>query len=222
MERGTKVIVFDIGGVLVDLDMKQCIRQCKEDIGFDRIEEFLDPCHQKGFFRQFEAGNISLDDFRSQVLSMCRPGVKPEDADKAFAGLVAGVAPYKLQMLKNLSTRYDLFALSNNNAAAMPYCYRLFESLGLPMDSVFRKLYLSYELHLVKPDDAIFQYAINDIKERYAVLHPSSPALAPENMLYIDDSQSNVDAAAKTGMNAVLYVQGSDLNALINAAVTKN
>lgn len=215
----TKVIVFDIGGVLVDLDMEQCVRRCKEEIGFDRIEEFLDPCHQKGFFRKFEAGEISLEDFRKMVLSMCRPGVTAEDADKAFSGLVTGIAPYKIALLKELSSKYELYALSNNNPAAMPYCYKLFEQQGLPMNSVFRKLYLSYELHMLKPHDDIFQYTIADIYKLYSESHPMAAVIGPQNMLYIDDSASNVEAATANGFNAVLYVPGSDLKETIESAL---
>lgn len=217
--KETKVIIFDIGGVLVDLDMAQCVRRCKEELGFDRIEEFLDPCHQKGFFRKFEAGEISLEDFRKMVLAMCRPGVKPEDADRAFSGLVTGIAPYKIPLLKDLASMYELYALSNNNAASMPYCYKLFEQQGLPMKSVFRKLYLSYELRMLKPHDDIFQYTIADISKLYSESHPLSTAIGPQNMLYIDDSASNVEAAAANGLNAVLYVPGSNLKEAIDSAL---
>ena len=45
-----KAIVFDIGGVLIDLDPGRCIRAFREILGYERITEILDPCHQKGIY----------------------------------------------------------------------------------------------------------------------------------------------------------------------------
>ena len=54
-----KAVVFDIGGVLIGLDLDRCIRAFRENLGYERITELLDPCHQKGIYGDMEAGLIT-------------------------------------------------------------------------------------------------------------------------------------------------------------------
>ncbi len=202
-----KAIVFDLGGVLIDLDIDSCIRACKEEIGFDKADEFLDPCHQKGIFQLLEKGEVSKEEFAEQVISMCRPGTTAEDVAHAFRKLLVGVAGYKVQLLKDLSAKYDLYLLSNNNEISMPESRAIFKSLGIPMESLFKKLFLSYEMKMLKPGDEIFRTAISEISA-------ISGATASQ-MLFLDDSQKNVDAAIRNGMRARLCPQGADMKQIL-------
>ena len=126
---------------------------------------------------------------------------------------LVGMDGYKVQLLKDLSKKYDLYLLSNNNAMCMPFAREEFERKGLPLESVFKKLFLSYEMHLLKPGDAIYQAAIREIRQISGT--PDSPVL-PSEMLFIDDSPANVEAARRNGMQAIGYHQGDDLRALLN------
>lgn len=193
------IIIFDLGGVLIDLDIVACIRACKEELGFDKAAELLDPCHQKGIFQSLEAGEVSAEEFAEEVLKLCRPGTSVEQLAHAFRKLLVGVDPKKVELLKELGRKYDLYLLSNNNEISMVESRRLFEELGIPMDQIFKKLFLSYEMHLLKPSDEIFQEAIAQIGGE------------PSEMLFVDDSQLNVDAARRNGLNALCYKPGSDL-----------
>ena len=64
-----KAIIFDMGGVLVDLDMDGCRNAFKALLGYYRIDELLDPCHQKGIIGDLEEGMITPEEFRNIVLS---------------------------------------------------------------------------------------------------------------------------------------------------------
>jgi hypothetical protein len=57
-----KAVVFDMGGVLLRLDINKCIRALKEKAGFEDIEDYLNVYHQKGFVGELEAGNITADE----------------------------------------------------------------------------------------------------------------------------------------------------------------
>lgn len=211
-----KAIIFDMGGVLVDLDIDACIKACKEEIGFDKASEMLDACHQKGVFQKLEQGTISEMDFAKEVLSMCRPGTTIEELTKAFHKLLVGIDPYKIDLLKDLSSRYDLYMLSNNNAISMVNSSRIFAQMGAPLETTFKKLFLSHEMHLLKPSDEIYRQTIREIIEL-----SSGAVMSAENMLFIDDSMLNVRAARRNGMRAELYTPGSDLKALVEEALEK-
>lgn len=198
-----KILIFDMGGVLVDLDIEGCKRAFKEGLGFNRIDEIIDACHQKGIYGELEEGTLSPDDFRSIVLSESRPGATAADVDEAMWHILLDIAPYKVKLLKELGSRYDLYMLSNNNSICMPCSTRIFSDAGAPLDQTFIKCYLSYEMKALKPSEAFYKAVIRDI---------GKPA---DRMLFIDDSQRNVDGAIAAGLPAVYYKPGTDLAALL-------
>ena len=70
-----KALVFDMGGVLVDLDIEGCKAAFKRLLGYHKIDEIIDPCHQKGIIGDLEGGILSSEEFRSIVLSESAPGL---------------------------------------------------------------------------------------------------------------------------------------------------
>ena len=110
-----KALIFDMGGVLVDLDVQGCKDAFKQGLGYMRIDSLIDACHQKGIYGELEEGMLSAEDFRNAVLSESRPGAVAEDVDRAMWKMLVGIEPYKEEMLSRLSEDYDLYLLSNNN-----------------------------------------------------------------------------------------------------------
>ena len=106
-----KILIIDMGGVLVDLDIEDCKRAFKDYLGYDEIDSIIDACHQKGIYGDLEEGTLSAEDFRRIVLADSRPGASEEGVDKAMWHILVGVEPYKIQMLKKLSESYDLYML---------------------------------------------------------------------------------------------------------------
>ena len=118
----------------------------------------------------------------------------------------------QLPAYKELKEKYDLYMLSNNNEMCMTFAGEEFRRNGLPLESTFRKLFLSHEMHLLKPGDAIFQETIREIGRLSGT--PEAPVRADE-MLFIDDSPANVEAALRNGMKAAHFRQGGDLRATL-------
>lgn len=198
-----KALIFDMGGVLVDLDIEDCKRAFKDLLGFDRIDELIDPCHQKGIYGDLEEGTLSAEEFRRIVLSESRPGSRPGLVDEAMWHILVGISPYKAELLNRLAQKYDLYLLSNNNPICMPHSTKLFEEAGASLDKVFRKCFLSYEVKALKPSEKFYKSVIDEI------------GLPAEQMLFIDDSQKNVDGSIAAGLPAVCYQPGTDLSALL-------
>ena len=198
-----KAIIFDMGGVLMDLDIEDCKAAFKSMLGYDAIDELIDPCHQKGIWGDLEEGTLPVEDFRAQVLEGSRPGSSEDLVDKAMWHILAGVSPYKGELLNRLAESYDLYLLSNNNPICMPRSCQLFEEVGAPIEKVFKKSFLSYEMKALKPSEAFYKSVVEQI------------GLPSENMIFIDDSQKNVEGAEAAGLPAVFYQPGSDLSQLI-------
>ena len=126
-----RAIVFDLGGVLIDLDFDDCVRAFREILGYERITEILDLSHQKGIYGDMEAGLISEDVFRAEVLKDSRPGCVPADVDRAMACLLTGMDPAKVPLLERLATKYPIYALSNNNEISTARMHEIYEESGL-------------------------------------------------------------------------------------------
>lgn len=205
MNKGNiKAIIFDMGGVIVDLDIEDCKRAFKEYLGYYRIDELIDPCHQKGIYGDLEEGKISGDEFRRIVLQDSGPGALAENVDKAMWHILTGISPYKVEMLKRLSESYDLYLLSNNNPVCLPRAKAIFEDAGIPLEKIFRRCFYSFEMKALKPSETFYKAVVREI------------GIPAEQMFFIDDSQKNVDGAIAAGLPAVYYEPGTDLGALIN------
>ena len=202
-----KAIIFDLGGVLVRLDKERCIRAFREQLGFGRITEFLDTSHQRGPFGDLEAGRISEAQFYEACLPYCRPGTTGEDIRRCFGDLQDPLTPEVLALLESLRRRYRLYILTNNSSVTMARTYENAGKARLDLSATFCRIYISQELKLLKPDPAIFAHVIRDI------------GLPPQEMLYVDDSPRNVEAARNAGLQALHYEPGTDLGATLAPAL---
>ena len=198
-----KAIVFDIGGVLIGLDLGRCIHAFQEILGFDRITQLLDPYHQKGIYGEMEGGLIGADTFRTLVLAESRPGCTKADVDRCMAALITGMEPDTVETVKKLSARYPLYLLSNNNPIAMRLILQMFRDYGIDPETTFRDQFISCEMCLLKPSRSIYEESVRRI------------GLPAGDILFIDDNETNVMAAREAGLQARLYVPGTHLSTLL-------
>ena len=198
-----KAIIFDMGGVLVDLDVEAAKQAFKDSLDYNEIDNIIDACHQKGFFSDMEEGKITADEFRARVLAGSKGGASPDDVDKALQHILVGIEPYKGALLRKLSEKYDIYMLSNNNPICVPKAAEMFEEAGFSMERDFRKCFISYQMKTLKPSAEFYKAVVREI------------GIPAEMMLFIDDSQSNVDGAIAAGLPAAYYEQGTDLARLL-------
>lgn len=191
----------------MDLDMDRCRQYFIDKLGYADIDNLLDACHQKGIYSDLEGGTMSPEDFRKEILKGCNPGTTDKEVDEAMQSLLVGIEPYKAELLRNLSSKFDLYMLSNNNSISFARSRAMFEEAGIPVETTFRHLFLSYEMKMLKPSAEIYLAAIGSI------------GIPAENLLFIDDSQANIDAARTCGMKVLHYRQGDDLKSALKDAI---
>lgn len=73
---------------------------------------------------------------------------------------------------------------------------------------LFEPRIFSCDVDLTKPDPAIYQLAWDRINERRAA--HGEPALAAQDVLFIDDRQVNLDGATAVGMSTYLFADLAD------------
>ena len=200
MDKNIKNIVFDLGGVLVDLDFKNAINGLQQ-AGFANVKEQLQAFDQDGIFKKFELGEIDSDQFRTAIRENSTVTLTDEEVDTLWNSMLLEVPRKKLELILDLRSKYMVYLLSNTNAIHWDYvCKNAFKYRGFRVNDYFEETFLSYEMHLAKPDKAIFE----------KVLHEAN--LLPEETLFIDDSEANCKAAEELGIHAHHYHIGEDLD----------
>ena len=196
-----RAIIFDLGGVLIDLDRTACVRSFLDLLGYQRITEILDASHSRGPYMELEAGHITPEEFRSLILADSRPGARAEDVDRSMRAFLGTMEPAKARLIERLHGKYDLYILSNNNPISMARTWELFRECGI--EKAFSGQFISWEMQLMKPSAACFEEVVRRI------------GIPAGEILFIDDSEANVRAARSCGLQARYYIPGTELSLLL-------
>ena len=183
-------IVFDLGGVLIDIDPQRCIHRF-EKLGLTNASSLMSGADFKEVWLRFEKGEIDETEFRGYIRSCCSvlKDVTDDQIDFAWNGMLVSIPRYKLDLLLELRSRYVVYLLSNTNsiywkwALENPFKYR-----GFRAEDFFEKEYLSFRLNACKPEKAIFERVIEDAN------------IDPKETLFIDDRIENTVAATELGI----------------------
>ena len=200
MDKKIRNIVFDLGGVLVDLDFKAAINGLQE-AGFANVKEQLLAFDREGIFQKFELGEMNADEFRAAIRENSTVTLTDEEVDALWNLMLLEVPREKLELILELRGKYMVYLLSNTNSIHWDYvCKNAFNYRGFRVEDYFEETFLSYEMHLAKPDKAIFEKVLSDAN------------LLAEETLFIDDSEANCKAAQEVGIHAHHYHVGDDLS----------
>lgn len=200
-----KNLLFDLGGVIMDIRRLNCVASF-ERLGMKDADSFLGEYSQKGPFLQLEEGAISEAEFRTAVRQFIDGEVTDEQIDSAFCDFLVGIPKYRLEQLRELKKQYGIYMLSNTNS--IMWHSRIAEDFrqeGLEREDYFDGIVTSFEARSIKPDAKIFHTVVEKL------------GIKPEETLFLDDSQKNLDAAAELGFQTLLVTPGSEFFELLNA-----
>ena len=185
--RDIKNIVFDLGGVIVDLDIQASIQAFSKIMvrPVSTMEEAINSL--RPLMHAMDVGEMSAETFISIMKSQCHPDVTDGEIVDAFNRIIR--LPYhRLQWLKELWKHYRVYLLSNIGDIHWTETLRKSHELGVDFTSCFDETFLSYKLKLAKPDLRIYEKLIE------------STGIRPDETLYIDDLPDNIEAGQKMGL----------------------
>ncbi len=195
-------IVFDLGGVLIDLDTTGC-SEAFSNLGFNMPDDLVKRFHGEDIFNLYETGSISTNDFLHKLADESAMEVTHEQLSSAWNSMLGPLRISSLDFLKTLKQQYHLYLLSNTNELHEVSVKRKLLDAGLPpIDSMFIKPYFSHKIHLRKPGREIFEYVV------------SNAGILPEETLFIDDTALNLPNAAEVGIRTYLLTAGSRIENL--------
>lgn len=196
---GIKNLLFDLGGVIMSINKDNAVKRFKE-IGVDNIEDYLGEFRQEGIFLALEEGTISREKFYEELRKLAGKDMSDKDIDSGWLAFITEVASYKLELLKELRKKYKVYLLSNTNPVIMEWAHsKDFSPTGEPLSAYFDKMFCSYKIGHTKPSKESFDAVIE------------GTGINPEETLFLDDGQSNLDAASRLGFKTYLVDQDEDL-----------
>ncbi|MEJ8803298.1 HAD family hydrolase [Pontibacter sp. H249] len=188
-----KNIIFDLGGVIINIDYHKSIKElqklCKDDCTVEYSQK-----QQSHLFDLFETGNSSPEEFRKDLRETYQMrDVTDEQIDAAWNAMLLDIPQERIDLLQELGKKYRIFLLSNTNAIHLEAFNKIVEdSFSIPsLDSLFEEAYYSHLVGKRKPDEAIFNLILD------------SHNLAKKETLFIDDSIQHIESARAIGINTL-------------------
>lgn len=185
-------IAFDLGGVVIALSYEQAVKRF-EEIGLSDARKHLDAFCQQGIFGDLEKGLITPEQFRTEISRLVGRELSHDECRYAWHGYVEAVPQRNLQMLLRLrQLGYKVCLLSNTNPYMMQWAMsNEFDGNGHSIEYYFDHLYLSYQCKQMKPSPEIFRMMLEGQQS------------TPEETLFIDDGQKNIEAAKALGIQTL-------------------
>ncbi len=189
--KPVKNIIFDLGGVIIDLKREEAVKALNE-LGLADADDMLGLYGQKGIFLALEEGKATAADFFDEIRRRTSPDVTDVQIRDALNRFLIRIPVERLEMLRKLrEAGYRLYVLSNTNAIMFNSWIRdAFTQEGLRVNDYFDGIVKSYDEGICKPDPEIFAR----VARRYN--------LDPAETLMLDDSAKNCAAARSVGLQA--------------------
>lgn len=177
-----QAVVFDLGGVLAEFSGVATMRELA---GIDSDDALWQRWLECEWVRRFERGHCSAAEFADGMVADWRLPMTGAEFLAAFGDWVQHPYDGAEELVKETAAIATVAMLSNMNAVHWELAVS-----DWPLVSHFEHVFTSFQLGLIKPDAEIFTHVVGVL------------GLAPQEVLFLDDNQINVDGARAAGLRA--------------------
>lgn len=190
MSAKIKNIIFDLGGVILDIDETIVYKEL-EKMGISTSElaqskEFID------IMSKFDTGIYTAPTFRKKTKALLgQDKMTDQRFDAIWNAMLLDIPRERIEAIEKVKKHYKIFLMSNSNVIHYDlYVRDLQLRFGYnEFDELFNKSYFSFAEHLEKPDPRFFELILDH------------EGLLPEETLFIDDTAANIKVAKSLGIN---------------------
>lgn len=186
--EGIKNIIFDLGGVILNIDYQITVEAFKK-LGIDDFEEIFSQYKQSTLSDDFETGRITELEFYEGIKTISGKDFTFEEYKNAWNALLLDLPKERINILKKLSKKYRLFLFSNTNETHYKEFVTKVES---DFNTIFEKTYYSHQFGKRKPDSDSF---LSILKENNLII---------EETLFVDDSIQHIESTNLLGIRTLL------------------
>lgn len=187
--KNINAFIFDLGGVLVDLDIAATSREFAfmADKPVAEVEKLAG---SQSFFADYEMGKIDDVAFRTHIREMLKIFNSDEEIDAAWNAMIKSIKRERLALIGRINRQYQCFVMSNTNDIHLHYMMPMADdaSPSGSFQGLFKQMYFSQELGVAKPDPAAWQPILDEHQ------------LDPATTLFIDDKRENIEGASRLGI----------------------
>ena len=190
MSAKIKNIIFDLGGVVLDIDENIVYKEL-EKLGINTSElahskEFID------IMSKFDTGIYTAPTFRRKMKVLVgQEKMTDQKFDTLWNAMLLDIPRERIEAIEKVKKHYKIFLMSNTNVIHYDlYVRDLQLRFGYnEFDELFNKSYFSFAEHLEKPDPRFFELILDH------------EGLLPEETLFIDDTEANIKVAKQLGIH---------------------
>ncbi|MBU2920386.1 HAD-IA family hydrolase [Winogradskyella psychrotolerans] len=179
-----KTLIFDFGDVFINLDKQGAMKNALDVFNLETFENDMIRTNEL-----YEVGKISTSEFIAFYKTKF-PNITEKQLIDAWNFIIKEFPKHRLEFIKTLAeqNKYKLILLSNTNDMHIDF---IKENVSFyeEFKACFDVFYLSQEIHLRKPNKAIFEFVLNENK------------LVANECLFVDDTKDNTDTAANMGFH---------------------
>jgi len=189
-----KNIVFDLGGVLLNLDFDASIKAFQK-LGLDNAISDKGLAYSDNVFYELETGKISPGKFRDRIrIILNNVTASDMEIDDAWCSMILDIPEEKVKVLQHLNNDFNIYLFSNTNQIHISRLHKWFElTYGFGFPSLFTKDIYSHEIHKRKPDRESFEKVIE------------ITGINPLESLFIDDLEKNIKGAEEAGFRTFWF-----------------
>lgn len=198
-------IVFDFGGVLLDLHFER-MAPAFARLGAKHPERVLDLARRLDLLGPYERGEWEDGRFRRAIAEwISLESYLDADFDAAFCAWLGGLPKERLDLLVRLKQKNRLCLLSNTNAIHIRGFLSYFGEHypGLRWPDFFDEVIYSHDIGLRKPEPAIFTWVAEKLK------------VSAGEILFVEDNPDNAAVAREAGWQTVLQASNENPEAAL-------
>ncbi|MBR2196784.1 MAG: HAD family phosphatase [Salinivirgaceae bacterium] len=188
-------IIFDFGGVILDIDPDLSRRRFVEMLGMEKARLL----ETEQLPQLYEKGNISRTEFVERINQIAKTNISETEIIAAWNAMLLNYKPARIEWIKRLHQNHKLLMLSNTNDAHFEYFHnKLIAEYGVTFYQFFDHVYLSHEMGMLKPSREIYETVIREQQ------------LNLQRTLFIEDTERNVAGAQEVGLQTLLIPRNGE------------
>lgn len=195
-----KNIIFDLGGVIINLDVPKTFKSFAE-LGGVSERQVMSAVESSSLFNDYEKGLISSKTFRAGIRRLLRKDLTDQEIDNAWNSMLLDIPAERLSLIEELKGKYNLFVLSNTNDIHIEAFNKIMnQSYDLDKyHQLFDYIYYSFLINKRKPDAEIYRHVLDEQN------------LIAEETVFFEDNKDNINSAAALNIQTH-WVRSNRLN----------
>jgi len=195
-------VIFDLGGVLLDIDFK-LTEKAFTDLGVKDFASFFNQFHSNDLFIKLET-ETNVEFFYNDFRAATGLNLSNEQIRDAWNALLLNFRKDSIGILPGLKKKYRLYLLSNTNEIHLQEFQHRFVTTfqQTSFDDFFDAAYYSHRIGHRKPNASAYQFVLD------------KHGLIAAETLFIDDSINNIEAAQKLGIQTIHLLPGMKVEEL--------